>query len=75
MKRSRFTEEQIIGVLWEQEAGVVTAPGGGHVNCICDTRRETLSGFGWHGHGAQHCGLRDYLSISLNHLGVTWAAT
>jgi putative transposase len=25
MKRSRFTEEQIIGILWEQEAGATTA--------------------------------------------------
>lgn len=25
MKRSRFTEEQIIAILWEQEAGVATA--------------------------------------------------
>ena len=25
MKRSRFTEEQIIGILWEQEAGAKTA--------------------------------------------------
>jgi len=35
MKKARFTEEQIIGVLWEHEAGAATADALG-----CNERRE-----------------------------------
>ena len=51
MKRSKFSEQQIIGILREQEAGAKTAE-------VC--RRHGISGatfYAWNGSFAGECGI------------------
>jgi putative transposase len=55
MKRSRFTEEQIIGILKEQEAGEKTAD-------VC--RKYGISDATFYKYKAKYCGMNGLTKIS-----------